>query len=44
VHFGLGKNRMVDRIEIRWPGGRIQILENVPINQILKINEPSGPS
>jgi hypothetical protein len=44
VHFGLGKNQTVDRIEIRWPGGRIQVLQNVPINQILKIKEPSGPS
>jgi enediyne biosynthesis protein E4 len=43
VHFGLGKRERVDRIEIRWPSGTIQVLEQVPVNQILKIRETSEP-
>lgn len=40
LHFGLGANSSVDRIEIRWPSGTVQILENVAANQILKLKEP----
>ncbi len=41
VHFGLGKVRQVDRIEIRWPSGIKQVLTNVSANQILPVTEPS---
>jgi enediyne biosynthesis protein E4 len=37
LHFGLGPHDRVDRIEIRWPGGGTQILEQVPADQLLKI-------
>jgi enediyne biosynthesis protein E4 len=40
VHFGLAKNEMVERIEIKWPSGKLQVLENVKVNQILTIKEP----
>jgi hypothetical protein len=40
LHFGLMKNDIVERIEIKWPSGKLQILENIEINQILKIIEP----
>jgi hypothetical protein len=40
IHFGLAKNEMVDKIEIRWPSGKKQVLENVKPNQILTITEP----
>ena len=40
MHFGLGKNQVIDKIEIRWPSGKVQLLENVKANQILKITEP----
>ena len=40
-HFGLGPRRSVDRLEIRWPSGTVQTLENVPIDQILQVREPS---
>ena len=42
VHFGLGDAEMVDAIEVRWPSGRTQRLENVPVNQELTIEEPTG--
>jgi hypothetical protein len=40
VHFGLGKNEMVDKIEIKWPSGKDQVLENIKANQILNVTEP----
>jgi hypothetical protein len=30
---------MVDRIEIGWPSGSTQTLENVPANQVLTVTE-----
>ena len=39
LHVGLGRSTVVKRIEIRWPGGARQVLENVKVNQILVIEE-----
>ncbi len=40
LHFGLGAADKVDKLEIRWPGGATQVLENVPVNRYLKLKEP----
>ncbi|MFN8241290.1 MAG: CRTAC1 family protein [Bacteroidales bacterium] len=40
IHFGLGKNEVVDKIEVVWPSGKVQLVENTRANQILKIVEP----
>lgn len=42
LHFGLGHETKVDRIEVQWPkpSGQTQILTNVPANQVLRIEEP----
>ena len=40
IHFGLAKNEIVERIEIKWPSGKLQVLENVKVNQILTVKEP----
>jgi len=39
LHFGLSDHEVIDRIEISWPSGIEQILENVEVNQILTIEE-----
>jgi enediyne biosynthesis protein E4 len=39
VHFGLGRDTRIKEIELRWPSGRIQVLQNVKADQILKITE-----
>jgi hypothetical protein len=39
VHFGLGKRDKVDRIEIRWPSGKKQRIDNPAINQLHKLRE-----
>ena len=41
LHFGLGKTTQVDRVQIRWPSGKIQTLATPALNQIHKIEEPS---
>ena len=40
IHFGLGKSEMVQRIEIIWPSGKVQVLENISANKILEVKEP----
>ena len=39
VHFGLGAHRVADQVEIRWPGGAVQVLKNVAADQFLKVRE-----
>jgi hypothetical protein len=39
LHFGLGPQSPVARIEVRWLGGGVQVLENVAVNQLLTITE-----
>jgi enediyne biosynthesis protein E4 len=40
AHFGLGPDVAASQIEIHWPSGIIQKLENVHGDQIFTINEP----
>jgi hypothetical protein len=40
VHFGLGGLAVVPRVEIRWPSGQRQALENVQADQVLRVVEP----
>jgi len=42
AHFGLGKHETVDRVEIRWPSGIRQVIENPAINQRHTVVEPVG--
>ncbi|MDP7286794.1 MAG: CRTAC1 family protein [Phycisphaerae bacterium] len=42
LHFGLGKIDKVDRIEVRWIGGGVDVLKNVRIDQIIRIKEGSS--
>lgn len=42
AHFGLGKAARIDRLELRWPSGTVDVLENVKANQVLTIREGQG--
>ncbi len=42
AHFGLGPDATAKSIEIRWPSGIVQKLENVRADQVLKVDEPSA--
>ena len=39
VHFGLGDATVIDKIELAWPSGVKQILNNVKADQILTVTE-----
>ncbi len=38
-HFGLGRLDRVDRIEISWPSGLKQRIENLPVNTTIRVVE-----
>ena len=39
MHFGLGDSEMVESIEVKWPSGRIQMLENIKAGQLITLKE-----
>jgi enediyne biosynthesis protein E4 len=41
LHFGLYHDAMVQSLEVRWPSGIVQTMQNVKADQILRIDEPS---
>ena len=42
LHFGLGKETLVDKVVITWPGGHKSEHHNIPINRISTILEPGA--
>ena len=40
LHFGLGKAERVDRLEVRWPSGAVQVLRDIAADQVLTVVEP----
>ena len=42
AHFGLGRNARADNVEVRWPSGQVDVLQNVPANQFILLKEGVG--
>jgi enediyne biosynthesis protein E4 len=42
IHFGLGKRKSIESLEITWLSGTVDKLTNVPINQIITVREGAG--
>jgi hypothetical protein len=42
LYFGLGAAKQVDRIEVTWPSGWTQSLEQLDPNRTVRLVEPSG--
>ena len=42
LHFGLGDVDVVEEVNIRWPDGSEQILNNIPARQILTLEQPEN--
>ena len=42
LHFGLGDVTWVERIEVRWPSGKVQTFDGVAANQEVLIDEEAG--
>jgi hypothetical protein len=41
LHFGLGEAKQADRVEIRWPNGRVTEKTAVPADQFLRVVQPA---
>ncbi len=39
VEFGLGANARADRVEVRWPSGRVTQLSDIPGDQVIRLIE-----
>ena len=42
-HFGLGAARSADSVQIRWPDGAQQTMENVSADRILTVIQGESP-
>jgi hypothetical protein len=42
VHVGLGSAAAVDRVEIRWPGGRSERIDKPPADHLVTVQEGRG--
>jgi hypothetical protein len=42
LHFGLGNHAAIDRIEVQWPSGQTDKIENPPVDHVLVIKEGKG--
>lgn len=43
IHFGLGKARKIKTLEIQWPSGQADILNDIAANQFVLVKEGAGP-
>jgi len=44
LHFGLNQNSNVERLEIEWLSGVVQVFENIVVNEELEVIEPKLPA
>ena len=42
LHFGLGAATRIDKLELTWPSGQKDIVENPPLDSILVVKEGEG--
>ncbi len=42
LHFGLGRRDRVDRVEIRWIGGGVDVFENLAVDRLVTLTEGKG--
>jgi len=41
-HFGLGAAEKVDRVEVQWPSGELEVVRDVPARRVVTIREGEG--
>ncbi len=42
LHFGLGGADAVEKVEIRWPDGGIQVLVDIPVDRLTEVKQEAG--
>jgi len=40
VHFGLGAATKIEKLTVKWPSGKEQMLENVAVDRVITVEEP----
>jgi hypothetical protein len=40
VHFGLGQTAKIDKLTVKWPSGKVQVVENVAVDKVVVVEEP----
>lgn len=44
LHCGLGNRTKVDRIEVRWPSGAVDVVKNLEVDRVVVLKEGASPS
>jgi len=39
LHFGLGSSSRIERLEVHWPGGHVDVLQDIGADRLLSITE-----
>ena len=39
AHFGLGAAKEIDRLEVRWPGGHVDVVEHIAASSMITLTE-----
>lgn len=42
IHFGVGQETQIEKLSVRWPDGKVQVMTNVPTNQRLQLDWTNG--
>ena len=42
LHVGIGEKTAVDSVRVRWPNGKAELFDQIPINRRSRIVEGSG--
>jgi hypothetical protein len=42
LHFGLGNHNTIDKVEVIWPSGRVDVLSNLGVDQFYSVLEGRG--
>jgi len=42
LYFGLGNRDKIDRIEVRWIGGGIDVFENIAVDRLITLTESNS--
>ncbi len=42
IHFGLGPEMKAERLEVRWPSGKVQAFSDLPADHLVTIHEERG--
>ena len=44
VHIGLGRQRLIDKLEIKWPDGKVEVYKSIESDRYLTITKGNGIS